>query len=223
MSKPYFRQVPNFEYVNRNADRKSLSDYVTVKNLFRRAKLREDIFNDLSYFTKYNIIGDDRPDNIAYELYNDPTLDWLILLANNIVNVQSEWPMTQDAFFKYIDSKYGSLDKAYETSHYETIEVKNSLGEVVLPAGLTVDRNYQFYYYDRGLKIDAIASNITAPVTYYDLEYKKEDNKRNIFVLKSKYLSVVFNDLESIMPYKKGSDQYVNETLKTADNIRLYN
>lgn len=223
MSNPYFRQVPNFDYVNRNSDRKSLSDYVTVKNLFKRAKLREDIFNDLSFFTKYKIIGDSRPDNVAYELYNDPTLDWVVLLSNNIINVQTEWPMTQDTFFKYIDQKYGSLDKAYQTKHYETIEVKNSLGETVLPSGLVTDQNFQFYYYDRGLKIDAIAINITKPVTYYDVEIKKEDDKRNIFVLKSKYLSTVLNDMDSIMPYKKGSDQYVTETLKTGDNIRLYN
>ena len=49
-----------------------------------------------------------------------------------------------------------------------------------------------------------------------------EDAKRNIFLLKPKYLNVVRDDLEEMMTYKKGSTQYVSETLKTADNIRIY-
>lgn len=93
MAKPYFRQLPNFEYINRTSDGTdtSISDYTAVKNLFKKGKLREDIFQDLSFFEKYQIIGNDRPDNVANIVYKDPTLDWLILLCNNITNVQTEW------------------------------------------------------------------------------------------------------------------------------------
>ena len=86
MSKPYFRQLPNFDYISRLSGAK-ISEYIQVKNLFKKAKLREDIFQNLSFFTKYKIIGDDRPDNVAYEIYDDSTLDWLILLWNNIINI----------------------------------------------------------------------------------------------------------------------------------------
>lgn len=86
----YFRQVPDFEYVSRLPDAK-ISDYAPVKNLFKKGKLREDIFQDLSFFTKYKINGDDRPDNVAYKVYQDSTLDWLVLLCNNILNIQTEW------------------------------------------------------------------------------------------------------------------------------------
>ena len=51
-----------------------ISDYITVKNLFKRGFLREDIFQDLSFFTKYQVIGNDRPDNVAFQIYNDSTL-----------------------------------------------------------------------------------------------------------------------------------------------------
>ena len=103
----YFRQVPNFEYVSRTAGEQNISDYIEVKNLFKRGKLREDIFGNLSFFTKYKIIGDERPDNVAYKVYNDETLDWVVLLANNILNIQSEWPVTQQAFDKVMFEKYG--------------------------------------------------------------------------------------------------------------------
>ena len=82
----YFNQLPDFEYVSRLPNAK-ISDYITVKNLFKRAFLREDIYQNLTFFTKYSIKGNDRPDNVAAEIYQDSTLDWLILLTNNIINL----------------------------------------------------------------------------------------------------------------------------------------
>ena len=92
----YFNLVPDFEYVSRLPDAK-IGDYITVKNLFRKVVLREDIYQNLTFFTKYNIKGDDRPDNVSYNVYEDSNLDWVILLANNILNVPNEWPLTQEA------------------------------------------------------------------------------------------------------------------------------
>ena len=63
---------------------------------------------------------------------------------------------------------------------------------------------------------------MTLGITNYQYEMKKEDAKRNIYLLKPEYLNVVFNDLDDIMPYKKGAAQYVCDTLKRGENIRLY-
>ena len=101
----YFRQVPEFDYINRTDDGKNIGDYTTVKNLFKRVKLRQDILENLAYFTEYKIQGDDRPDNVAFEIYGDETFDWLVLLSNNIVNIQSEWPMTNAAFNDFLIKK----------------------------------------------------------------------------------------------------------------------
>ena len=98
----YFRGIPDFKYISRDPKYgTSLDDYVIVKNLFKRGKLRSDIFENLAFFEKYTIEGDDRPDNVAEKLYGDPTLDWVVLQANNILNVFDEWPKTQRAFDKY--------------------------------------------------------------------------------------------------------------------------
>jgi hypothetical protein len=64
--------------------------------------------------------------------------------------------------------------------------------------------------------------NIATPITNYEYEEKIEDNKRNIYLLKSTYLGIVLNDMSEIMEYKEGSTQFVSETLKRGDNIRLY-
>jgi len=174
----YFRQVPNFAYINRTKEGKNLSDYTVTKNLFKRAKLRDDIFQNLAYFEKYQIVGDERPDNVAFKIYDDETLDWIVLLSNNILDVKTEWPMTQRTFDKYV------LD--YDNGEYQE------------------------------------ARNFTIAVTNFEYEIELEEKKRNIYVLKPRYLSIVFDDIKEIMPYKKGSQQYVAENLKKGDNIRLY-
>lgn len=144
MARPYFRQVPDFEYVNRNKDSSDISNYIPVKNLFKRGKLREDIFGNLSFFTKYKIIGDERPDNVAYKFYGDETLDWVILLSNNILNIQTEWPLSQSSFDKILLDKYGSYENLYGgVHHYETIEVLDSLGSIVLQGGLKTPKTWR--------------------------------------------------------------------------------
>ena len=216
----YFSKVPNFEYVSRLPDA-NISDYIEVKNLFKRAFLREDIFQDLAFFTKYQIVGDDRPDNVAFKIYEDSSLDWVVLISNNILNIQSEWPMKQYDFDKYLLDKYGTYEKMNEVHHYETVEIKNGDGVVLVPKGLTVTENFTFDYYNFYNESYITEKPVNA-ITNLQYEEKLNDDKRNIFLLKPRYLPIVIDDLEDIMRYKKGSSQYKTESLKTADNIRLY-
>jgi hypothetical protein len=217
----YFRQVPDFDYVSRlpNAN---IGDYIPVKNIFKKGKLREDIFQDLAFFEKYKITGNDRPDNVAFEVYEDSTLDWLVLLSNNIVNIQTEWPLTQDSFDRYVLNKYSNYDTLYNgIHHYKTTEVKNSQGVIMVPGGLEVPDGYSINYYDYFIDRHVDTGNIAVEVTNYEYEDKLENDKRNIYILKPPYLNIVLNDMEVNMSYKKGSSQYVSETLKRGDNIRL--
>ena len=223
MANPYFRNIPDFEYVNRTEEGKNLTDFTKVKNLFKKGKFREDIYQELTTFEKYQIQGDDRPDNVAFELYGDATLDWVVLMTNNILNIQTEWPMKQADFNEYLLEKYGSYDTLYtDIHHYESNEVKDSQGIVIYPKGVRVGAAQSVSYFDfyKDLQIDIV--NISRPITNYQYEEKLNDDKRNIFILKPKYLNVIFDDLEELMTYKEGSTQYVSETLKRADNVRLY-
>jgi len=218
----YFNRLPDFEYVSRLPDAQ-ISDYITVKNLFKKGKLREDIFQDLAFFTKYQIKGNDRPDNVAFEIYGDSSLDWLVLTCNNVINIQTEWPLPQQQFDNYLLDKYGDYNTLYNgIHHHETVEVKNSQDIVIVPAGLQVESNYSVSYYDYQLNQQITRNNIVEPVTNLVYEERLEDEKRNIFLLKPRFLNVVLDDLEDMMTYREGSRQYVTETLKRADNIRLY-
>jgi hypothetical protein len=222
MAIPYFRYVPNFEYVNRLKDNQTISAYIQTKNLFKRGILREDIFTNLSYFTKYTIVGDERPDNIANKIYGSQYYDWIVLLSNNIINYQDEWPLSQKSFENYLDTKYVTQQKLYEINHYETIEVKDLSGFTIVPKGLQVDKNFSFTYHDTKIGVELTKTGITQEFTNYDYEVKKEDDKRNIFLLKQDYINIIERNIKSSMIYKKGSSQYIDKTLVRGENIRLF-
>ena len=218
----YFDLIPDFDYVSRLPDAK-ISDYIRVKNFFRRATLREDIFQSLTFFTKYSVEGNDRPDNVAHKVYENSDLDWVILLANNITHIPTEWPMPQNDFDRFLLDKYDNYDTIYNgVHHHETVEVKDSNDITIVPEGLEVSSDFTQTYYDYYNSGMVTASNITRPVTNYEYEEKIENEKREIFILKQEYLTVVIDDIEDIMPYEKGSTEYLDRTLKKAENIRLY-
>ena len=223
MSKKYFRNIPNFEYVNRTKDGQYISNYTQVKNFFKKGKLREDIFQDLTTFQKYDIKGDDRPDNVANEIYGSAELDWVVLLSNNIVNVYDEWPLSQANLDAYVMDKYGTIEKLNETHHYESNEVKDTQGVIIFPRGVQVSAAQSVSYHEPITDEQVTVNPISRAVTNLQYEEKENDKKRRIFLLKPMYLNVIFDDLEEMMEYKEGSTQYVSSTLKRADNTRLYN
>ena len=226
----YFSKVPDLEYVSRLPD-SQIGDYIKVKNIFKGVRLREDILQDLTVFQKYQIIGNDRPDNVAFAVYGDSKLDWLVLKCNNIINIQSEWPMTQEDFDRYLLNKYETYDNLYNgIHHYETIEIKNSKGVVMVPEGLQVPSNWTYTFFDSAMgqhlsslkEYNTVQNDPVVSVTNYDHEAKIENEKRNIYILKQAYVNIVKDDLDEEMKYKKGGTQYMSPTLKKAENIKLY-
>ena len=222
MAKTYFRQLPDFDYVNRTSENRNISAYETVKNIFKRAKISDDIFSDLTFFTKYKIVGDDRPDNVANKFYDDPRLDWIVLLSNNIMNVQTEWPMTQSDYYDFLIDKYGDEATINKVHHHRCTGVNTNDGIVIVPEGLTIESDFSVTYFDASIGSSVTKTGISEEVTNLEYENDIQDAKRNIFLLKPTYLNVVFDDIEDLMRYKKGGTQYVSPTLKRGDNIRLY-
>tara|TARA_R100000406_G_scaffold54759_1_gene37469 strand:+ start:424 stop:1092 length:669 start_codon:yes stop_codon:yes gene_type:complete len=216
----YFRQLPDFNYVN--LDSNLSSEYTRVKNLFKRGELRSDIFVNLAFFNKYSIVGEESPDEVSLKLYGTEEYDWVILLTNNIINVRDEWPLSNDSLYNYLIDVYGSEENLQKIHHHETIEVKDDSGRVVLRKGLRTEEMYSFTYYERSTQQNVTVSNASEAISNYVDAIRKEEAKRNIFVLKPEYLNVLTNDIERIMQYKEGGEQYVSPTLKQGDNIKLF-
>ena len=212
----YFDLFPNVELPSYSEKRSSSYDTIIVKNLFKRGKVREDFFQNVTAFNKFMVEGDDRPDNVAYQLYEDDQLDWVVLLSNNIINVRDEWPMSQYDFQRYIDNKYDPVQLG-QIHHYETKEIRLPDGVLALQAGLEVDANFTFSY-----SYESTDYNINDVISISNLEYeiKKNDDKRSIYVIRPEYVNIIITDMREIMKYEDSS-QYISRKLKKGDNLRI--
>ena len=224
----YFRELPNLEYQSFLSDRKSSSDYLLVKNLFRRVKLRDDLQNVFTIFDKYQIPDGSRPELVAEELYGSVQYDWIVLVTAGITNVRDQWPLSDRQIYDYAEEIYGEdLNKIH---HYETKEVRDSQDRLILPAGKVVDVDFTISYYDNeklytndnsilGADVLYIANPVVG-VTNYEYEVSKNNDKRSIYVLKPRYLQQVLLDTRKEMTYDVSSQYVNNKTIKT-ENTRV--
>ena len=216
----YFRELPDLNYQSPIKTRQSSQAYVRVKNLFRRVKLRDDISNKNNLFTlfdKYQIPEGARPDTLAEELYGSADLDWVVLITAGITNAIDQWPLSSKDLYRYVENKYG-LTEINEIHHYETKEVKDSRGRLILPKGKIVDREFSMVNPDSPTKVN-ITPNPVVGVTNYEYEVVKNEEKRNIYLLRPNYLQMFLNDMRDIMHYDKSS-QFVNKRLAETENTR---
>ena len=212
----YFRQLPELDYPSLSNDRNSVYDYQVVKNLFKRAVIRDDIFDEVTAFTKYSVKGDERPDQVAYNFYNDSGLDWVILTTNNIVHVRDEWPMGNHDFLTYLNTKYTEEELA-NIHHYETKLIRNSRGQLIQPEGITVPEDHSITFLDNG--VSRTETQITS-FTFLEHETDLNDAKRNINILRPEFLGLFLENFADIMEYKP-SKQFVTDKLKKTENPRL--
>ena len=212
----YFRQLPDLDYPSLANNRNSVYDYQTVKNIFKRAVIRDDIFDEITAFTKYSVIGDERPDQIAYKFYGDSGLDWVVLTTNNIVHLRDEWPMGNQDFLTYLNGKYTDQELS-NIHHYETEILRNSRGQLMQPEGLKVPAGHSITFIDNGvLRTESKIKQIT----FLEHETNLNDAKRNINILRSEYITIFLENFKNIMTYEESS-QYINDDLKKTENPRL--
>ena len=212
----YFDLFPNVQLPSYSNKRNSSHDTIIVKNLFKRGKVREDFFQNVTAFNKFLVEGDDRPDNVAYQLYGDEELDWVVLISNNMINVRNEWPMSQGDFQRYLDNKYDPVQLG-QIHHYETKEVRLPNSILVLQKGLEVDADFTFSYSYQGA--DYNVNDVTS-VSNLQYEIQKNDDKRSIYVIKPEYVSIIISDMRELMKYEDSS-QYISRKLKKGDNMRI--
>ena len=212
----YFRQLPNLDYPSLANDRNSAYDYQVVKNIFKRAVIRDDIFDEITAFTKYAVQGDERPDQVAYQFYNDSGLDWVVLSTNNIIHVRDEWPMGNQDFLTYLNAKYTDAELS-NIHHYETKIIRDSSGTLIQPEGKTVPAGYTVNFLDNGVLRSE--SSLTS-FSFLEHETNLNDDKRNINILRTEYLGLFLENYADIMEYKP-SNQFVTDKLKKTENPRL--
>ena len=230
----YFNELPNILYQSPLLHKNSSTDYISIKNLFRRAKLFDYLGNNVSIFNKF-VIGDgDRPDTIAESLYNDSSLDYVVVLVAGITNINHEWPLQDFQVYDYALQKYGSESKMFEDHHYETFEIKDDKGRQILPPDLIVDKDFKIdgsalrfnstytliseagnNELDDKNEYTVSTDNIARAVSNFEYEISENEKKREINVLRSGYLGIFVNDLRDVVKYDKSSGYITNNLAKT--------
>ena len=213
----YFRELPDVEYQNFLSSSISSQSYLTVKNLFRRNKLRDDLQNSLTIFDKHEIVQGARPDTVAEEFYGDQQLDWVVLMTAGILNVRDEWPLDDRDLYDYAYDVHG--DKLNSVRYYETTEVKDASGRLILPAGKRVNEDFEIYKPDESNEISTKINPVRG-VSNWEYEIIKNEEKRSIYLLRKSYLQQFLNDMRNIMVYQRSSGR-INDRLVKTENTRV--
>ena len=231
----YFRELPNLLYPSNLLHKNSSRDYVAIKNLFRRVKIQDWIQDNVVFFEKYAIKDGERPDTLAEEMYGSADRDWIVILTSGITNIKDEWPLSNYDLYLYVENKYGL--ELNEIHHYETIEVRDNRGRLILPAGQIVnkdftiptpydasDTNYYIGIRPQSSNIDykSVNDNINPVVGISNFEHETivNENKREINLMKPMYLQQFLNDMRTLMNYQESSS-FIDKKLATTENTRL--
>ena len=230
----YFRELPDVQYQSNLSHKISSQEYIRIKNLFRRVKILDSIQDQVTLFNRYVILEGQRPDNVAEAVYGSSDRDLIVILTANITNIRDQWPLSNNDLYRYAENKYGTA--LNDIHHYETLEVIDYKGRLILPEGQRVDQNftipapYDFTLngnsyiavgaYDNTQYSGSGTINPVIGVSNFDYETIKNEEKREIFLLKSEYIQQYLNDFRNIMNYTESS-QYVDRKLIRTENTRL--
>ena len=210
----YFRELPNLRYPSFLPEKTSSLDYVEVKNIFRRAKLRDDLQNNFTVFDKYEVPMGARPDTVAEDLYGSAQFDWVVLTVAGILNVRNEWPLSDKDIYDYSFDKYG--ESLNSVKFFETKEVKDTNGRLILPTGKVVDSNFTI---PKPGEPTATLNPVTG-ISNYEYEVRLNEEKRNIFVLREEYLQEFLSDMRDLMIYNESSE-YLNDKVIQTENTNI--
>lgn len=226
----FFSKLPNLEYTPKRLKYKFTNqDFVVAKNIFKTISIDNSIYaTDL--FTELQLKEGVRPDQVAQGLYEDPNYDWVILLTNKIKDIKNDWPLSSAEFEKLVTKKYPN---AFEVRHWETIEVKNDLGEVVQPGRMIVNYNptdpdsYKLRYiksYNPFVEENENGLTLLRSVSYYEYEQELNEKKRFIQILKPVYLQPFVNIFQLSVNYAPNSYLGANDKVrKTLNKTSIFN
>ena len=169
----YFDNFPTIIY-----DSEKENIFKDVKNLLRRVGIRAKVKSNALLYDTYDVKNGETPESLAFKLYGDAELHWVIMLLNDITDRYHDWPMTEAQFSQFVQDNYDNVDG---THHYE---ISQSSG-------------------DTSIKIDVGTSNTNYPsatlITNYEYEQSQQDSKRKIRLLDPSFVADFVEEFKSLM------------------------
>jgi len=201
----------NFPYVSYD-----FPDNVTraFKNISIRPNIVDELLDTVGSFDTYDIKDGDSPETVAFDFYGDVQLHWVIMLANKILNVYRDWPMTTEQFNNFLQQRYRTItindsDHYLSAADYQTyIEFEgspdNSYTAYLVDSEFTV-RPHHFedasgvrYNWDTVMSTSISLPNVV-PVSIYEYENKINEAKRNIIIPKSYLVEQLKSELKELL------------------------
>lgn len=160
--------------------------------MLAKISLIKDVLNSIDAFYPYIIKDYERPDIIAYDVYNDETLVWVIYFANNIVDPYYDWPLFGDQFTEYLEKKYQTsiYSLMSTTSHYKYTGISNEAQEDIDRKSYKMSPETHAY-----MVANSIDTSGWSPVSIYDYEDELNEAKRSIRLLNKFYIPQLEKEL----------------------------
>ena len=173
----YFDKFGKIEYGFDKENFKSVTD------IMKRVKVRDKVLNNITLYDKYDVVSGETPETIAFKLYGDPELHWVILLTNNITDRYYDWPMSEQEFEVFITDKYSEPGGIH---HYE---ITQSSGKQT--GNGPTD-------YSHKVEVNSTVSGGTS-VSNREYEQREQDKKRLIKLLDPKFLPTFLKEFNELI------------------------
>jgi hypothetical protein len=211
----YFNYFPKTFYSSNNAS----TGLDSVTNIIARFGFEQSLKNNSSAFYKYQIQESDTPEIIAHKYYGSAEKHWIVLLFNDIIDPQFDWPLKYENFIKYVDKKYSANGAANTTvqtglawamsinnvqSYYKIVK-RTSADGTVIEEKLQVDANTYANVAASSSTITLQSGNIITQTfskekkTYYEYEQEENEAKRDIILLKPEFVPQIEREFKKII------------------------
>jgi len=183
----YFKNFQKVQYAIK-ANRSGNIEYMDIVDYFHLSTIREDVFAEDTLYTPYVVQNNETPSQVSYKQYGDEQFYWVILQINGITDYYNEWPLSQGELEEYIYRKYGGVLGGGATHHWETPEVLDADGNLLLNEGLVVPEDFVFYY---PAEVDGEKTTLSAfpsSVSNSTYERRLNEEKQHIQILDPQYV-----------------------------------
>lgn len=211
----FFRYYPKTFYTSNN----SVTGVDSVTNIIARFGFESVLKQNSNAFYKYQIQDGDTPEIIADKLYGNVEFHWVVLLFNDIIDPQFDWPLNQNTIIEYINEKYAANGAANTTvqsgiiwalsennvqAYFKVITTTGSDGTITVEK-FEVDSNT---YANISSSItnyttqanEAVTVSVTKETkSYYTYEIEENEKKREINLLKSEFVPEIEKEFKRVI------------------------
>lgn len=211
----FFNFFPKTFYISNN----STSGVDVVTNILTRFTFEESLKNNSTAFYPYQIQDSDTPEIIADKYYGDPEKHWIVLLFNDIVDPQFDWPLQSESLIEYVDKKYtanGAANTTVQSGLNWALSSNNPQAyfKVVTTTANDGTKTIKKYQIDANTYANTTgttntyttANNETVTIkisketrSHYEYEVELNDAKREIRLLKTDFVTTVDKEFKRLV------------------------